>query len=414
MARVLILCKGYPGAISSGEFLRTQNFCREVAARHESYLVFFDESHSVQHPEQDLGVKAWQSLSPIPTQGRSRRRLLRFSNARFLELSVPEYVAETRNKIQDLCELWDIEVILCLSLGTAEIVVPFNLPKILDYCDSATLTLQRVLSHRGKDFSLLERTNLNLRKLRQGFLERTFVRAFDCTTTISEADKRSFVEVAQVPHDKVSVIPNGVAEEALNAGQRARDHRRSVVFWGNLDFPPNWTAVEYFFNNIYRPHLVQEDIEWHIYGRGASQSIEQIARHEGIFLHGYVDDLFSEVAKQGVMINPMVEGSGLKNKVLEAFACRVPVVSTSLGIEAIDASPGLHYVQADAPEEFAKAICSLLADRDYASRIAEDARLLVESKFRWSVIGDQLGSVVNGVLNRKFDNAVGAVQSGNK
>jgi glycosyltransferase involved in cell wall biosynthesis len=114
------------------------------------------------------------------------------------------------------------------------------------------------------------------------------------------------------------------------------------------------------------------------------------------------------VAKQGVMINPMVEGSGLKNKVLEAFACKVPVVSTSLGIEAIDASPDLHYVRADAPEEFAKAICSLLADKGYASRIAEDARLLVESRFRWSVIGEQLGSLVDRILSCKSNGGVGA------
>jgi len=414
MARVLILCKGYPAAISSGEFLRHHNFCRELAERHESYLVYLDETDSGHDPVQDLGVIAWRRLATTPSQGRSWRRLFRYSNAQFLKLSVPEYLGETRKEIQGLCEMWNIDVILCFAPGVAEIVAPIKLPKILDYCDSATLTLERVLAHRGKDFSLLERANLNLRKLRQGALERTFVRAFDCTTTISEADKRSFIEVAQVPHEKVSVIPNGVADEALDAGQRARDHRRSVVFWGNLDFPPNWTAVEYFFNNIYLPHLVQEGIEWHIYGRGASQSIEQIAQHEGIFLHGYVGDLFSEVAKQGVMINPMVEGSGLKNKVLEAFACRVPVVSTSLGIEAIDASPELHYVQADAPEEFAKAICSLLADKDYASRIAEAARSLVESKFRWSVIGDQLGSVVNGVLNCNFDDAVGAAQSGDR
>jgi len=407
MARVLILCKGYPAAISSGEFLRHHNFCRELAARHESFLVYIDEADSEHDPGQDLGVMAWQRLAMISAQDRSWRRLFRYSNAKFLELSAPEYLAQTREKILGLCETWNIDVIVCFAPGAAEIVAPIELPKILDYCDSATLTIQRVLAHRGKDFSLLDRANLHLRKFRQGFLERTFVRAFDCTTTISDADKRSFVDVAQVPDDKVAVIPNGVADEALDAGQRASEHRRSVVFWGNLDFPPNWTAVEYFFNNIFLPYLAQENVEWHIFGRGASQSIEQIARHEGVFLHGYVDDLFSEVAKQGVMINPMVEGSGLKNKVLEAFACRVPVVSTSLGIEAIDASPDLHYVQADAPEEFARAICTLLADQDYSSRIAEDARLLVESKFRWSVIGEQLGSLVDRILDRKSNGGVG-------
>jgi glycosyltransferase involved in cell wall biosynthesis len=401
MARVLIVCKGYPAVISSGEFLRYHNFCRELAERHECYLVYLDETDTEDDPEHDLGVIAWRRLATTPIQGRSWRRLFRYSNSKFLELSVPEYLGETRKKIQRLCEMWNIDVILCLAPGAAEIVVPINLPKILDYCDSATLTMQRVLAHRGKNLSLLDRANLHLRKFRQGSLERAFVRAFDCTTTISEADKKSFVDVARVSHEKISVVPNGVADEALDAGQRVRERRRSVVFWGNLDFPPNWTAVEYFFNNIYQPHLAQENIEWHIYGRGASQLIEKIARHDGVFLHGYVDDLFSEVAKQGVMINPMVEGSGLKNKVLEAFACRVPVVSTSLGIEAISAEQDLHYLNADAPEDFAEAVIRLLEDTSLASELAENARLLVESKFQWSVIGEQLESLVNRVLNHE-------------
>ena len=103
------------------------------------------------------------------------------------------------------------------------------------------------------------------------------------------------------------------------------------------------------------------------------------------------------------MINPMVEGSGLKNKVLEAFACRVPVVSTPLGIEAIDAMPGRHYVKADSPGDFAEAVTSLLADPAYASEIAEAARLLVESKYRWSAIGDQLDGLTGRVLYQGDD-----------
>jgi glycosyltransferase involved in cell wall biosynthesis len=159
--------------------------------------------------------------------------------------------------------------------------------------------------------------------------------------------------------------------------------------------------VEYFHENIYVPFLAEKEIEWHILGSGASESIQRIAEHKGVFLHGFVDDLFSEVSRHGVMINPMVEGSGLKNKVLEAFACRVPVVSTSLGIEAIGATPDVHYLNADTPEDFADAVTRLLTNTSLASEIAENARQLVESNFQWGVIGERLESLIDHVASRK-------------
>jgi glycosyltransferase involved in cell wall biosynthesis len=401
MARVLFFCTSYPADISSGEFLRIHNFCEELAARHDCYLIYLADSDDEHDPQTDLGVKAWQRLAPIPTRGRSNRRLFRLSNARLLELSVPGYLRETREKVEGLCATWNIDVILCLAPKIAEIVNPINLPKILEYCDSGSLTLSRILSNRGEQLSFLEKAGVRLRKLRQGNLERAYVRAFDCTTTISEPDKNSFVEVSGVSADKVAVIPNGVAPEALAAGEGSSDHKRSVVFWGNLDFPPNWTAVEYFHENIYVPFLAEKEIEWHILGSGASESIQRIAEHKGVFLHGFVDDLFSEVSRHGVMINPMVEGSGLKNKVLEAFACRVPVVSTSLGIEAIGATPDVHYLNADTPEDFADAVTRLLTNTSLASEIAENARQLVESNFQWGVIGERLESLIDHVASRK-------------
>jgi glycosyltransferase involved in cell wall biosynthesis len=382
-----------------------------MAKHHECYLVSFDELDFEPDAKQELGVIEWRILPPAPKQGRSRRRLLRLSNANLLQLSVPDYLANTRQIVRDLCELWDIDLIFCLSPGIAEVIIDLDLPKVLDYCDSGTLTMQRALANRRSEFSLRQKVALHLRKLRQSSLERTFLKAFDCTTTISGADKESFLEVSGVAPGKVEVVPNGVADEALDAGRIKRERQRSVVFWGNLDFPPNWTAVKYFHEHIYVPYLARENIEWHIYGRGAPESIQRITEQDGVTLHGFVDDLFAAVAGHGVMINPMVEGSGLKNKVLEAFACRVPVVSTSLGIEAIDAIPDRHYVKADSPRVFAESVISLLADPEYASEIAAAARSFVESKYRWSAIGDQLDGLTNRAFNQTNDCRQGELAS---
>ena len=195
------------------------------------------------------------------------------------------------------------------------------------------------------------------------------------------------------------MIPNGVAPAALTAGRPLKERSRTVVFWGNLDFAPNWTAIHYFHDQIFLPYLAKRSIDWHIVGSGASEAINKMADHPRIQVHGHIDKLFEFVATHGVMVNPMVEGSGLKNKVLEAFACGVPVVSSSMGIEAVGALPEQHYIAADTPKDFAQAVIRLLDDVDCADNMRMSAQEFVAQNFDWTKIGNRLIDLINQVLS---------------
>jgi glycosyltransferase involved in cell wall biosynthesis len=174
-----------------------------------------------------------------------------------------------------------------------------------------------------------------------------------------------------------------------------------VAFWGNLDFPPNWTAVENFYETVFLPRLAPAGVSWSIYGRGAGPRIDEIARHPLIQLEGYCPDLFEAVKNCGVMINPMVEGSGLKNKVLEAFALGLPVVSTRRGIEAFPVRDGRECRIADEPDAFAEAVLDLLEQPEQANHIAQAARELVAERYTWDMVGDELLDIVDEVLDRR-------------
>ena len=400
MTNILLISHLYPASASSGRHLRMHNYCKELARRHGCYLVYAGDRGSDDNPLSDLGVREYESLPEFPAHGGSKLRHLRTSNANFLKLSAPKYLAKARRSVQELCDQWRIDAIVCLTTKMAEIVIPIHLPKILDYCDSRTLTLKRMLANRSQSLTAKERANFHLQSMRQRGLERTFLREFDCTWTISEADRACFLDVSRVRPDKVVVIPNGVSPSALEAGVAREQRHRSVVFWGNLDFPPNWTAVEFFFRDVYLPYLEREGISWHIYGSGGSDLIRSMARHPGIHVHGFVEDLFEEVVAHGAMVNPMVEGSGLKNKVLEAFACKVPVVSSAMGIDAIDARPDVHYLRAETAAEFAQSVGRILIDSETAARLSREARCLVEEKYVWKAIGDQLASNIDRVIAR--------------
>ena len=394
MARILIMCATYPADLSSGADLRFQNLIKQLAKRNECYLVCFGELPQGIDPKSHTGVLGFETLPMFPKTGRSLLRHLRLTDTHFLRRSVPAYFAEMQATLSKLVIDWRIEALVCLVPAAAEMLLHIDVPKLIDYCDSRSLTIRRVLENRGDEMSLSERLSSYVAYFRQRQKERSLVRQFDRTTTVAYADRACLLEVSGAHPDKIVVIPNGVSKSALNFDSASGGRKRSVVFWGNLDFPPNRTAVDYFNREVFLPHLTEKSVEWHIIGKGADESIREMANHPNVHLHGFVEDLYAEIALHGAMINPMIEGSGLKNKVLEAFACRLPVVSTTMGIEAVGAQPDEHYLAADDPATFAAAVIRCLEDAELSALITGAARQFVEDHFEWSTIGGKLDSVV--------------------
>jgi glycosyltransferase involved in cell wall biosynthesis len=246
--------------------------------------------------------------------------------------------------------------------------------------------------------SLFEKAMTRVKLVRQSGRERAMVLGHTATTTISEADRMSLIEVSGVTGERIIVIPNGVSAEAMAVGNCARQHDQSVIFWGNLDFPPNWTAVEYFFDKVFLPYLADKGMTWHIVGGGESSTLREKVQHPQVIFHGFVDDLYSFAAQKGVMVNPMVEGSGLKNKVLESLAIGVPVVSTALGVEAIHGEAGRHYLVSESPSQFAKDVSELIENRELRQSIIDNGKRLVASTYSWPTIGRQYCDLVESTI----------------
>jgi glycosyltransferase involved in cell wall biosynthesis len=90
---------------------------------------------------------------------------------------------------------------------------------------------------------------------------------------------------------------------------------------------------------------------------------------------------------------PILNGKGTKYKVLEAMASKTPVVATPLGVEGIDARDGIEVLVGKTPEELAAATASLLEDKEKSSKIARAARKLVEDKYSWKAISEDLDEI---------------------
>ena len=115
---------------------------------------------------------------------------------------------------------------------------------------------------------------------------------------------------------------------------------------------------------------------------------------------GYVDDIAAEYAGATVALAPLLFGSGVKIKVIEAFTYGLPVVATNCGGDGIDGTPPSVLTRADDPVAFASAIVARFVDPD-APQIRENARAYAASTFDRDRIGGQLNDRIADLLRNR-------------
>ena len=218
------------------------------------------------------------------------------------------------------------------------------------------------------------------RKLRAR--EAAACRRADMTIAVSQHDRDRLAALA--PDADITWIPTGVDTDYFNpALNRERPHH--IVFSGSMDWHPNEDGVRYFLGEIL-PLVRQRvpDASFAIVGRNPSALLKAAALESGATVTGTLDDIRPAIADASVCVVPLRAGSGTRLKIFEALSMGKAVVSTTLGAEGLDITPGLHYVAADGARPFADAVVSLLTDDDRRRQIAAAGRTLVEERYSWS------------------------------
>jgi glycosyltransferase involved in cell wall biosynthesis len=210
---------------------------------------------------------------------------------------------------------------------------------------------------------------------------------------VSDEDRRLLLEVAP-DLDNLHVVPNGVDVSRHNP--ELRQPRAGVILYnGALTYGANLDAVRYYAASIH-PILSQRipGVRLRVTGRYDGVDLSGIKGCAGIELTGYVEDIRTELSSASVCLVPLREGGGTRLKILEAMAAGVPVVATSVGAEGIDVVDHEHILIADAPEDIAQAVATVLCDSVIAATLSCNARRLVETKYDWSAVGRSFVGVV--------------------
>lgn len=158
-----------------------------------------------------------------------------------------------------------------------------------------------------------------------------------------------------------------------------------MVFTGVMDYWPNVDAVCYFVRDIL-PIVSKEvpEAEFIIVGQKPTGNVLRLSRIRGVTVTGWVPDTGKYLDDATVFVAPIRIARGVQNKVLEAMARRVPVVSTAAAADGLDAVEGRDFLVGNTPEAFAEQTVRLLRDGGLREELACNAVGYIREKHDWT------------------------------
>lgn len=254
--------------------------------------------------------------------------------------------------------------------------------------DAHNATWMIVKRMGGKSLKILNPI-LNLESKRVKEYEGRVVRDFEWTLAVTDIDRDLLLEAVQTigkikdERNRILSIPITVDSSELTPVRRS-GNTLNIMTLGTLHYPPNADGIRWFIQEVF-PRVQSElnQVTLSVIGKNPPADFLQIAQQSQgkVEVTGYVEDLTPCLERACLMVVPVRVGSGMRVRILEAFARGIPVVTTTIGLEGIEARPGQDVLVADEPEDFAREVIRLAKDPLLQEQLANNGRALIEQVY---------------------------------
>jgi polysaccharide biosynthesis protein PslH len=212
------------------------------------------------------------------------------------------------------------------------------------------------------------------RKLKK--YELSVVSRFDGIAAITRNDAEFFRMHTRVSKDRITDITFGIEIEKFGAVKETFEFP-SLFSIGSMNWIPNQEGIRWFLNNVWPDiHSSFPDLTYYIAGRAMPGWLVE-SRIPNVKVVGEVEDALEFMLSKGVLIVPLFSGSGIRIKIIEAMAAGKAIISTTIGAEGINYTPGENILIADSPCEFFEMVSVSLNDIEFCRRLGSNARNLV-------------------------------------
>jgi glycosyltransferase involved in cell wall biosynthesis len=255
-----------------------------------------------------------------------------------------------------------------------------DLPTVVaDRIDCATLSNWRHARARSR---WIDRYRAVRAAARAALYERRVVRTVSATVVVGDTDAAVLRRISGRP--TVYVVPNGVTLPPLVV-KDPEAAQPTVIFTGVMSFEPNIAAVRFFADAVWPAvRTAIPDARFLIAGRAPTAAVRRLADRPGIQVVPDVEAMEQVLREAWVAVAPMRSGTGIKNKVLEAWSCERPVVMSDLATNGLTLDDSARSLVADDPAEFAGHVVRLLKSPAERRRLGRAGYALAAASHTWA------------------------------
>ena len=301
-----------------------------------------------------------------------------------------------QSKLDQITSTRNFDLAHYFLLRVAEYQIPSRIPKVIELIDSMQLNFS---SRIAIEKNIIKKLILKEELSRVTDYEINVVNKFTKSILVSQIDADLITKDAH----KIAIVSSVVNTNIFTPSVNDRSEQIvKLIFLGRMGYSPNIYAVTWFAKNCFPPINHQfPDTRFVIAGADATQEIINLGNKQNIEVTGYVESMTDTLSQSDIAVIPMQSGSGMQNKILEAMACGLPVVTTTLGLGMIQAIDGESILIANTVEQFIAAVSSLIEDESKRREIGQNGRRFVEANHSLLSAAIKIESIYESVIGTK-------------
>jgi glycosyltransferase involved in cell wall biosynthesis len=231
----------------------------------------------------------------------------------------------------------------------------------------------------------LKRAYLNLLSKRLKRAEIAICNACNGMSVMSEIDATLFRDAGvRVPITVVGISTNLTPTQQSNSLEK-----KQIFHLGSMDWLPNKEGVDWFVRQVW-PNIHASLPDWKLVLAGKEiPSNYSTLQHLNIHVKTAPDAAIF-MQEEGIMIVPLLSGSGIRVKIIEGMALGKVIITTKIGLEGIPAQSGVNILVANEPADFLRIIKEIIAFPQLAQTISENALTFANEHFRSETLTQKL------------------------
>jgi sugar transferase (PEP-CTERM/EpsH1 system associated) len=375
--KVGVIVSRIPWPLEKGDKLRIYHQLRFLALRHEVHLFCLTDAQ----PSPDA-LQYLKSITPHITVYQLSKFKIAFRLLAALFSRKPFQVhyffdRSISNQLKVALNAISPDVIYCQLVRCSEYVKNLHdYHKVLDYMDAFSAGQRR--RAKGAPWYMVPFVKEEARRLTA--YEHLIFDYFESHCIISDQDRKL---IFHSYNSRIQIVPNGI-DASFFQRSNERSKTTHLLFTGNMSYPPNVEgAIRLVKNILPLVHEKHPEVTVLIAGATPSASVRALEGPQ-VRVSGWLPDIRDAYNESHFFVAPMLSGSGMQNKLLEAMCMELPCVTTALAATPLGITHGENCLVGESDQEIADQIVFLLDHPSESERVASSGRVYAKQQFDWA------------------------------